>query len=80
MNLVKELSAECQPDLELWNLLKSGDLEGEKVLRILGFGGEFAVCQNCGVEDPAHFLLNELEYYCAACFIKAGRPVSFQLI
>lgn len=71
LNLVKELSAEGQPDPELWHLLKSGDLAGEKILEALGFGGEFAVCQKCGVEDPAHFLLNELEYYCAACFVKA---------
>lgn len=79
LNLVKELSAESQPDLELWDLLKNGDLDGEKVLGVLGFGREFAACQSCGAKDLAHFLLNELEYYCAACFVKAGRPVSFQL-
>lgn len=79
LNLIKELTPEGQPDNELWQLLKTGDLSGGKLLRALGFGQEFASCQNCGVEDPAHFLLNELEYYCAVCFIKAGRPSSFVL-
>lgn len=79
LNLIKELTSEGQPDNELWQLLKAGDLSGGKLLGVLGFGQEFASCQNCGADDPAHFLLNELEYYCAACFIKAGRPSSFVL-
>jgi len=79
LNLIKELTAEGQPDFELWDLLKKEELNGERVLGILGFGTEFAVCQNCAAADPAHFLLNELTYYCVACFIRAGRPSSFAL-
>lgn len=79
LNLIRELTPEGQSDNELWQLIKAGDLSGGKLLGVLGFGQQFAACQNCGADDPAHFLLNELAYYCAVCFIKAGRPSSFAL-
>lgn len=79
LNLVKELTAEGQADEELWDLLQLKNLSGAKFLKILGFDNKFALCQNCGAENPAQFLLKELEYSCIPCFVKSGRPPSFAL-
>ncbi len=79
LQLVKDLTAEGQPDYELWELLKSGQATGASVLRALGFDGQFAVCENCGNQNPSYFLVKQLEYFCAPCFVKSGKPVSFAL-
>ncbi len=79
LRLVKELSAEGQPDLALWELIKSEQLVGGEVLKVLGFDKRFAVCENCGTKNPTHFLVKQLEYFCSPCFLKSGRPASFAL-
>ena len=79
LHLIKELSAEGEMDLELWDLLGGESINGEAVLGALGFDREFASCALCGAQGPRHFLLKELDYYCSGCFLRAGRPASFIL-
>ena len=79
LQLIKELSAEGQSDLEIWDLIKSGDLTGELALGALGFDSRYAVCEGCGSQKPGHFLIKQLEYLCSLCLVKSGRPVSFAL-
>lgn len=79
LNLVKELAPEGDRDQSLWEFLILGEEKGEEALRILGFDKEFAVCDSCGAGNPRHFLLRELDYRCALCLVKSGRPASFAL-
>lgn len=79
LQLVKELAAEGQSDSALWELLRSKQFSGEDVLRVLGFDSSFAVCENCGQDEPDYFLLNELQYACGVCLTRAGRPASFPI-
>lgn len=80
LRLVKDLTGEGQQDQEMWELLKSGAVTGVSALSALGFDSQFAVCENCGNEKPSHFVFGRLEYICASCFAKSGRPASFALI
>lgn len=79
LGLVKELTGEEQPDFELWQALKNKAVKGESILGLLGFDHQFADCQNCGAQYPEHFLIRELEYRCAPCFVRSGQPLNFQL-
>lgn len=79
LGLIKELTGEEQSDYQLWQALKNKDFSGQSILGLLGFDNEFANCQNCGAEDPEHFLIRELEYRCGICFVNSGSPQSFAL-
>lgn len=79
LQLIKELSAEGQPDYDLWDLIKSGQLSGGAALSALGFDSRFAVCESCGTQKPGHFLIRQLEYFCSSCLVKSGCPASFAL-
>ncbi len=79
LRLVKDLTGEGQADLELWNILESGNATGASVLGALGFDSQYAVCENCGNEKPSHFVFGRLEYICASCFLQSGKPAAFAL-
>jgi len=79
LHLIKDISGEGEPDLDLWNLLKKGNFEGKLILATLGFDSQFACCSYCGVNHPSHFLTGDLEYSCQACFVRAGSPTNFVL-
>ena len=79
LDLVKELTAEGQPDPELWRMIEGKNLEGGEILRVLGFDRAFAVCQDCGAKTPDNFLLKRLEYVCSVCLAQSGSPAHFVL-
>lgn len=72
--LVKELSAEWQPDSELWQLLKQYFRptvkflpDGAAILGLLGFDPAFAKCNYCQKEKPEAFYPPDLYFYCRDC-------------
>jgi len=67
LRLIKELTADSQPDLELWSLIQRNELTEEKVLRILGFDKQFATCQLCGSSQQLFFSITDLVYFCQNC-------------
>ena len=70
VRLIKELTAENDPDYSLWSLLMILGQQNEPrlslVLANLGFAPESASCENCGV-SPEFFSPKELIFYCKQC-------------
>ena len=73
MSLVKELSAEHQRDLTLWNFLNrllEDDSEKENLaqaLSLLGYDPSFARCGHCHKGNPEVFSVKGLVFYCKNC-------------
>lgn len=71
--LVKELAAEGERDLTLWNFLKkllTEKFEERKTLEalsILGFDPTFAQCSRCHKGKPEKFSVSEMAFYCKKC-------------
>ncbi len=71
--LVKELAAESQPDLGLWDFLEqilggqSGTISPKMVLSLLGFDPTFAKCNHCQKENPTTFYPPDFYFYCQHC-------------
>ena len=68
LRLIKEMSAEEQPDLVMWNLIVCREFAEGKILAAAGFDPQFAVCQNCGSISDLKFSIQNLEYFCQNCF------------
>ncbi|MDD5547874.1 MAG: recombination protein O N-terminal domain-containing protein [Candidatus Pacebacteria bacterium] len=72
-SLVKELSAEGQRELPMWNfllnLLEKGPENKSMVeaLSLLGFDPAFARCDHCNGEKPNIFSADDLCFYCQNC-------------
>lgn len=72
-SLVKELAAEGQKDLTLWNflekLLRNGFKDGSaaEALGILGFEPTYAKCGHCHKGKPYAFSAEDLVFYCNKC-------------
>ncbi len=68
---VDVLTAEGQPDEELWNLLSNlphlQTVDIRRVLGILGFDPAFAKCNNCDTREIAVFSFEDTHFYCAPC-------------
>ena len=76
LRLVKQISADNQPDLELWQLLKRQcqdpqaiGLVSKQILKIAGFDPRFAACQNCQSGNPNHFVFADAQYLCGRCSV-----------
>lgn len=67
LRLIKDLSADGDPDLWLWGLVKGGKLEEKSVLAALGFDSEFARCANCERTSNLVFSVKDLDYFCGKC-------------
>lgn len=67
LRLIKDLSADGDPDLWLWGLVKNGNLEEKLVLAALGFDPEFARCANCERTSDLVFFVKDLDYFCKNC-------------
>lgn len=71
--LIKDLTAESQPDLNFWDFLKqflAGDFQeghSRKVLSFLGFDPIFAKCNHCQKENPVAFYPPDSYFYCKDC-------------
>lgn len=65
--LVKDLSAEGQPDLTIWEFLEKGDLETQSVLSFFGFDPTFAKCRLCQNSDSKFFFPLDTSFYCQRC-------------
>lgn len=65
--LVKDLTAESQPDLHLWKLLENNLLNRRMVLKFLGFDPTFAKCNHCQKENPIAFYPPDFYFYCKEC-------------
>ncbi|OGY63071.1 MAG: DNA repair protein RecO [Candidatus Harrisonbacteria bacterium RIFCSPHIGHO2_01_FULL_44_13] len=77
LNMVNQLSAENQQDLELWSVLTGSiDLRPvdfqKQILSALGFDPKFASCQNCDRPRPDYFSLLDTSYLCQICALKSG--------
>lgn len=85
LHFLSQLLPELQPEPELWDMLAgraadSGDAEGAiadagkfswiKVLAILGWDPEEAICGSCGKSRPAFFYVPRQEFFCADCVRK----------
>ena len=68
LNLIKDISAEGQPDLMMWELLRSNRLSEEAVLKVSGFDPKFAECQSCSGVNHLKFSIQNLDYFCLNCF------------
>ena len=73
--LIKELSAENQPEPHLWALLKkiqikpvSLSLLSGAILKIFGFDPKFAACDICHKPSPDYFIFDDAKYLCKTCF------------
>lgn len=66
LNLIKEITADRQPDIELWSLFE-GFLNEDQVLMTLGFDRRFAICQTCGDKGNLLFSVIDLDYFCDDC-------------
>lgn len=73
-SLVKELAAEGQKDLTLWNFLKKAlndkfeNKNTAEVLSLLGFDPTFARCNRCQTGKPEKFSVQDMAFYCKKCF------------
>ena len=73
-SLVKNIAPESQPDLNLWELLRSfidkGAEAGDFIsaLKILGFDPTHAKCNNCLKGSPDFFSVKDLVFYCKNCY------------
>jgi len=74
LSLIKEISPENQPDLDLWNFLmkiKNKNVEEDvfiETLMLLGFDPKHAKCNNCLKGSPDFFSVKDLAFYCRDCF------------
>lgn len=72
--LVKELAAEGQKDITLWNFLEKTMNNGfevknmAEVLSLLGFDPTFAKCSRCKAGKPQKFSVSETAFFCKNCF------------
>lgn len=69
--LISELTHEYQPDNQLWEVIRSGNLMSRELLRVLGFDPDHAGCHECRSPRPQHFILRDSVYLCANCFQKS---------
>lgn len=71
LQLIKEISPERQPDLELWNLIRHNVAKANsaEILRIQGFDPRLALCRDCGRPTPENFLYYSCDYLCHTCLI-----------
>jgi recombinational DNA repair protein (RecF pathway) len=72
--LVKDLAAEGQPDITLWQFLEnyfqnnSRDLaDTGAVLSFFGFDPAFARCYSCQSSSPKFFFAPDTSFYCRQC-------------
>ncbi len=71
--LIKELAAESQPDLNLWNFLEQAlddkfrMASSRMALSFLGFDPAFAKCSHCQKENPTAFYPPDFDFYCQNC-------------
>jgi len=82
LDLVKELSAENQPEPALWVLLTEAqtkptafNLLAREILKIFGFDPNFAFCDFCHKPNPEYFLFADAKYLCKTCFSRRPRQV-----
>lgn len=59
--------SENDTDPELWHLLSTAP-SWKKILRILGWDPQEAVCEECGGTPPAHFDTRNQRFFCARCY------------
>jgi recombinational DNA repair protein (RecF pathway) len=74
--LIGELTHIYQPDAQLWEVIRSGNLMSRALLRVLGFDPDHAQCQQCRGGHPQHFILRDSTYLCASCFTKSRSRAS----
>lgn len=71
--LIKDLTAEKQPDLNFWNFLKQfldngfQEKDPSRVLGFLGFDPTFAKCNHCQKKNPTAFYPMDFYFYCKEC-------------
>lgn len=77
LNLIKQASAENQPDEEIWQILKnqlispiSPAVAGKMILKSLGFNPQYAACFNCQQMNPKIFSFIDAQYLCLSCLMK----------
>jgi len=81
LHFLSQLLQELQPEPELWEMLVGVGIGGNnaagveafswaKVLAILGWDPQEAICASCGKHHPAHFYVLRQEFFCADCVRK----------
>jgi recombinational DNA repair protein (RecF pathway) len=84
LHFLSQLLHELQPEPELWEMLVAGAAGAPasdeakkaelfswlKVLAVLGWDPQEAVCVSCGKARPAYFYVPRQEFFCAVCVRK----------
>ncbi len=73
LHFLAELLPEGQPEPELWSLMFQEAFSWPRVLSVLGWDPEGAVCAACGRNDVAAFYVRRQEYFCENCASKLER-------
>ncbi|MDD5430611.1 MAG: recombination protein O N-terminal domain-containing protein [Candidatus Pacebacteria bacterium] len=85
MSLVKDLAAEHQRDLTLWNFLNKlleSDAESRNLaeaLSLLGYDPSFARCGHCHRGEPEVFSARDLAFYCKKCLSEAKEKEEYAI-
>jgi len=70
LRLIKELTAEQDPDFSLWSvmsfLIDKNRFHPALILNVLGYGLESANCAVCS-SSPKYFDLSRLDFFCTSC-------------
>lgn len=69
LKLLCDILAEHNHDEEVWNFLENGEENTKKLLTVLGWNPDGAICQVCN-SAPHLFGVESLGYYCADCGFK----------
>jgi len=64
---LNNILSENDTDPELWHLLSTAP-SWKKILRILGWDPQEAVCEECGGTPPTHFDTRNQRFFCVRCY------------
>jgi DNA repair protein RecO (recombination protein O) len=71
--LIREMTQENQTEPELWSLIEEGDILSKRLLKVMGFDPEHALCSKCDANKPSSFILKDAIYLCSKCILSYNR-------
>ncbi len=70
LSTLAQILPDVQPEPELWAMLRESGFSWRRILAVLGWDPEGAVCARCGARTVSHFHLPRQEFFCASCASK----------
>jgi recombinational DNA repair protein (RecF pathway) len=71
--VLSQLLPDGEPEPELWAMIAENNLIWKKILSVLGWDPEGAMCAVCGIRPGEYFYTPRQEFYCSICASKARR-------